>query len=449
MSPATDGAEVGSLRRELADGLILRSARHEDGGELIEFNATMHADVSLPGSTLADWTRDLFETPHPTFQVERDVTVVEDTTSGRIVSAMFLIPQVWSYAGVPVSAGQPELIATHPDYRRRGLVRAQFDEIHQWGQDRGQLWQFIAGIPWYYRQFGYTYAVDLPPRPIMWVGEAAPSPSTDFTLRSATSADVEFLAELEADATSGTMLAPLRGTEGFNLELARRPGGLLACEIHVVEPTITAAGPIGYVAHQRRLVDGLVSVRAFELRRGTDWLGPTAAVVAHLHQWVRAHPDGPGRGVRFALPARHPATRCASTRLGWGPPGSYGLYVRVPDVVAFMRAIAPVLEARVAASPAVAWTGALRIDLYQGGLQFHFDQGRLSAVEPWDRPTDDREHAVDASIRREDFVHLLLGNRSINELEVTTADCLLITDTGALMLDVLFPPMPMSSWEYC
>ena len=77
----------------------------------------MHADASLSGSTLAEWTRDLFETPHPTFRVERDVTVVEDTASGRIVSALFLIPQVWSYAGVSVKAGQPELIATHPDYR--------------------------------------------------------------------------------------------------------------------------------------------------------------------------------------------------------------------------------------------------------------------------------------------------------------------------------------------
>ncbi len=159
----TDNGRVGSLRRDLGDGLTLRSARHDDAAELVDFNATMHADAGLPGSTLAEWTRDLFETPHPTFRVERDVTVVEDTASGRIVSALFLIPQVWSYAGVSIKAGQPELIATHPDYRRRGLVRAQFEVIHDWSRAGGQLWQFIAGIAWYYRQFGYAYAVDLPP----------------------------------------------------------------------------------------------------------------------------------------------------------------------------------------------------------------------------------------------------------------------------------------------
>jgi hypothetical protein len=125
------------------------------------------------------------------------------------------------------------------------------------------------------------------------------------------------------------------------------------------------------------------------------------------------------------------------------------LYVRVPDVIAFVRAVAPVLEQRVSASPAVAWTGTLRIDMYQGGLQLRFDEGRLAAVDTVNGPTDDRPGTVDARIRREDLLHLLLGNRSIEQVEETTADCLVNTDIGALMLDVLFPAMPMSTWEYC
>src|SRR5512134_3405601 len=130
----SDLVDASSLPRELGDGLVLRSARLDDAAELIEFNGAMHADEGLPASMLEEWTRDLFELTHPTFRPDRDVTVVEDTATGRIVSALFLIPQVWSYAGVPVKVGQPELISTHPDYRRRGLVRAQFDVIHDWGR---------------------------------------------------------------------------------------------------------------------------------------------------------------------------------------------------------------------------------------------------------------------------------------------------------------------------
>ena len=427
----------------------MRSARRDDRAELAEFNATMHADAGLPGPTLADWTLDLFDSALPGFRAERDVTVVEDVATGRIVSALFLIPQVWSYAGVPVKAGQPELIATHPDYRRRGLVRAQFEVIHEWSRAAGQLWQLISGIDWYYRQFGYTYALDLPPRHILWLGAAGPPASSEFSLRAATPDDVESLADIEAEAASGTLLGPRRGTAGFALELARRPGGLLACEILVIEQSTAGQPPVGYVAHQRRLVDGLLSLRAFELRRGVSWLAPTAAVVAYLHRWVRAHADGAGRGIRFALPAGHPAVRCAATRLGWGPPGSYGLYVRVPDLVAFLRAVAPALEARVAASPAVASTGDLRIDLYDCGVLLRFDEGRLAGIEPWVPPDDATDGVADASVPRDDFLHLLFGNRSVVDVERATADCRLRTDTGALMLDVLFPAMPMSTWEFC
>jgi hypothetical protein len=436
---------MGSVRRDLGDGLTLRSARPEDAAELAEFNGAMHGDEHSPPVVLAEWTRDLFETPHPTFRADRDVTVVEDTAAGRIVSALFLIPQVWSYAGVPLEAGQPELIATLPDYRRRGLVRAQFDVIHEWCRTRGQVWQFIAGIPWYYRQFGYTYALDLPSRPVVWLG-GPPAANTELTLRPATPADVGFLAELESAAASGTMLGPLRGTGGFTLELARRPDSAVASEIMVIESGPTA---LGYVAYDRRLVRGLASVRALELRPGTNWLGPVAAVVTHLHHWVRNHPAGPGRGIRFALPDAHAARRCAVTRLGAPPPGAYGVYVRVPDLVAYLRAIAPVLEGRLASSPAVAWTGDLRIDLYREGVRLRFDEGRLSAIEPWRPQGDGGEPGADVTIPRDDLLHLLLGNRTIQDVEHMTADCLVETDTGALLLDVLFPPMPMATWEFC
>ena len=71
-----------------------------------------------------------------------------------------MIAQTWSYAGIEFGVGQPELMGTHPDYRRRGLVRAQFKTIHR-SSERGESLQVIAGIPWYYRQFGYEIALTL------------------------------------------------------------------------------------------------------------------------------------------------------------------------------------------------------------------------------------------------------------------------------------------------
>jgi hypothetical protein len=99
---------VAAAPRDLGDGLTLRRACAADRAELVEFNATMHADADSRGEALAEWTHDLFDLPHPAFRLERDVTLVEDTASGRIASALFLVPQMWSYAGVPLRIGQPD-----------------------------------------------------------------------------------------------------------------------------------------------------------------------------------------------------------------------------------------------------------------------------------------------------------------------------------------------------
>ncbi len=57
--------------------------------------------------------------------------------------------------------GRPELVGTDAAYRNRGLVRKQFEVVHEWSRQRGELVQVITGIPYFYRQFGYEMGLDL------------------------------------------------------------------------------------------------------------------------------------------------------------------------------------------------------------------------------------------------------------------------------------------------
>jgi hypothetical protein len=74
--------------------------------------------------------------------------------------------------------------------------------------------------------------------------------------------------------------------------------------------------------------------------------------------------------------------------------------------------------------------------------------GSLRSIAGVRPPTPAKPH-VDASIPRDTFLHLVFGNRTIVEVERTVPDCLLNTDAGALLLDVLFPPLLLSRWEFC
>ena len=388
---------VGSLRRDLGDGLTLRSARHDDAAELVDFNATMHADVGLPGSTLAEWTRDLFETPHPTFRVERDVTVVEDTASGRIVSALFLIPQVWSYAGVAIKAGQPELIATHPDYRRRGLVRAQFEVIHGWSRAGGQLWQFIAGIAWYYRQFGYAYAVDLPPRPVMWLGETPP-PSAEFSLRAAT-----------RRRRRVPRRARSRGHERHDARPGARAGGIRT------GVGATTGRPARLRDPGDRVDDRRGARRLHRPSASTQRRPRVAAGVrtAPRHQLARSHsvPSSPictsGSVIIPTVPGEVSASPCQldTRRHAVRPPGS----ARRPPARTGCTSGCPMSSPSCAPSlprSKRAWRSHQRSP---GPVSFASTCTRAGsgcasirdgshAIEPWKPPADDSESAVDASM---------------------------------------------------
>ena len=80
---------------DLGDNLKLRFATVDDIDALTEFNVRLH-EAADAGPNV----RDLMSGNHPTCKAS-DFTVVEDITTGKIVSSMCLISQTWTYSGIP------------------------------------------------------------------------------------------------------------------------------------------------------------------------------------------------------------------------------------------------------------------------------------------------------------------------------------------------------------
>src|SRR5260221_11455783 len=78
----------------------------------------------------------------------RDFVVVEDTrrTEHRIVACTCFWSQVWEYEGIRFGFGRPEIVATDPGYRNRGLVGTLFEEIHPRSEADAHLGQGITGV---------------------------------------------------------------------------------------------------------------------------------------------------------------------------------------------------------------------------------------------------------------------------------------------------------------
>jgi hypothetical protein len=448
-------------RRDLGGGLVLRWTTADD----VERVVTLYSQVfrrsedAPPNEHVGVWTRDMFCGRHPHIG-PHDFAAVEDTRTGALVACACLLRYSCSYEGIPFGFGRPEVVATLPEYRNRGLIRAIFELLHARSDERGDLAQGITGIPYYYRQFGYEFAAALeeditvyfPAIPALKSGATEP-----YALREATADDIPLLSRLWERTHAGAALWTEIGDDywrwamlGMHSDAMERwraymivgtgaggsaAGGSAAggsADGHgsgrsvgalILAPgrrsaTITVSGPL--VEAGTPLVRVMPSVL-----RGLQALAPT----------TKARPETPPPGavtLRWAGPAL--ANSLGDVRF-IAEPYPYPWYIRVADMPAFLRHVAPTLERRLAASAQAGYTGELTIDLYRGGLRLAFERGRLTAAERWRKPVWGEGMAAYPPLV---FVQSLFGYRSLHELRAIYPDVWAEGDATAL-LNALFP----------
>ena len=433
------------ILRQLPDGLIVRRSTTADTEKLAAFNARIHSDTDNPDLRVGVWTADLLRGDHPTFHSD-DFTIVEDPKTGQIVSSANLISQVWTYAGLPVKVGRPELVGTDPEYRRKGLVRMQFDILHEWSRQRGELIQGITGIPNYYRQFGYEMTVNLGGGR-MGAAFNVPRLEKDTTeayrVRLAQESDLPLITELYRQGTRRSLLAAQWDDCLWRYELSGKSReNVNRVELRMVE---NAGGEaLGYLLHPFCLWNDMIAMNGYELRPGISWYEVTPPVIRYLWQTGEEYAKRDSRTLAafgFWLNENHPAYQVAGERLPINR-RRYAWYMRVPDLPAFLRHITPVLEQRLAESNLIGYSGELKMGFYRIGILLKFKSGRLAEIETWQPATKNFGKAAYPGLT---FLQLLFGYRTQDELEGAFADCF-SSDELKPVLRVLFPKQPSEIW---
>jgi hypothetical protein len=432
------------ILRNLGEGLILCRSMAGDADALAEFNSRIHSDDGFdkPDLRVAGWTRDLISRPHPTFQAD-DFTLIVEASTGKIISSLNLIPQTWAYEGIPFGVGRPELVGTLPEYRNRGLVRSQFEEVHQWSKKRGELLQGITGIPYYYRLFGYEMALELaggrtgyePQLPKLKEGESEP-----FAIRPASVADIPFLMETYAHGCRRRLITCVREEAIWHYELTGMSEmNVERLEFRILERTGTNT-PVGYFTHPWYDWDTGLAAFHYELTPGVSWLEATPSVARYLWQTGETYSKRDGKPATrttytFWFGSEHPSYDIFKERLP-RLRDPYAWYIRVPDLPAFLRCIAPALERHIAGSAIVGYTGERKISFYQSGLRLALDKGRLVTIEPWMPRHEDQGNAAFPDLS---FLQLVCGYRTFEELEQSYADCSCRDDETRVLLSTLYP----------
>lgn len=449
-----------TYRRDLGDGLIQRWSTTADTDRLAQLMGMVwrssEDDPPNPRSmeTIQRHMRGDFPLMSP-----HDCALVEDTRSpgNPIVACACLWHEEWAYAGIRFGVGRPESVATDPAYRNRGLVRALFEMVHARSTAAGHLVQAISGIPHFYRQFGYEYALDFGGKRVTLLSlipaasESVPEP---YTLRPATPADVPRIMEVYDHRRAASMvwnIVPERYWH-YQIDVWSHPTALdkdptvlgMNSRLQMI---VDAAGAVyGYVMVAAKRWGPDLLVYALELAPNVNGLAIMPSLLRALQAYgLQVPPVKPGmeplREISFLLGRTHPVYDVLGRTLApvYEPP--YAWYLRIPDVPAFIRHIAPALEQRLAHSVAARYTGELKLDFYRGGLHMVFDTGQLARVEPWCAPV--YKANADARCPALVFLQLLFGYRSLDALRHTFPD-VWVNSAAEVLLNTLFPARP--SW---
>jgi hypothetical protein len=439
--------------RDLGEGLLLRWSTSADTAALAQLVGTVfreQAEAPL-NVLLQNLIGELMSGTYP-LMGSGDFALVEDRNQpgNPLVACTCLLRQTWEYEGIPFEIGRPEIVASNPAYRHRGLIRAIFELIHARSESENRLVQAITGIPYFYRLFGYEYALDLGGNcaiSTLLIPPASENTPEPFTLRDATLEDIPLLHQLYNRRQSAGIVSARLDEVWWRYQLASWQTSTTGDHWHI-QIIIDATGRSqGYLIAQTMRWGSSLQIMDLAFVSGVNVqaiLLPLLRSLAAQGQELptREQPSEPLSRITFELGGSHPLYDVLGTDFGSVQDAPYAWYVRVSDLPGFIRHITPVLEQRLAASVVANYSGELTFDFYRGGLRLVFERGRLTTAQDWQSPLWNAH--PDGRFPQLTFLQLVFGYRSLEALQAAFPDVRISGNEKRLLINTLFPARP--SW---
>ncbi len=439
-----------SYRRDLGDGLVLRWSTPDDTESIAQLVSSVFRDrADEPLNTpLGHMMRELMSGRHPVMGAG-DFALVEDThkQGNSVVACTCLWRHTWEYEGIPFGVGRPEIVATDPGYRNRRLIRAIFDLVHARSEAEGHLVQAITGIPYFYRLFGYEYALDLGGRYSIYtalIPEASEGEPEPFKLRDATPDDIPLVQQLYDQRRAFSVVSGPIDEVWWRYQLAIWRTSVTGENWHVQMILDAGDKPQGYLVTPTMRWKKSVPVLDVAFAPGVNI---QAIMPSLLRALARQGAQMPARDssaeplsrIAFSLGRSHPVYDVFEKSMAPVKEAPYAWYVRVAQLPRFMQHIAPALERRLADSVVAGYSGTLTFDFYRDGLRMVFEQGKLKMAEQWRRPIWNANE--DGGFPPLVFLQLLFGYRSLDALRSAFPD-VWVNDAVELLVNTLFPYKP-------
>jgi len=341
---------------------------------------------------------------------------------GKVVAGLCLIPTEWSIGGVPLKVAELGCVATLQEYRRRGLQRGLMAEYDNCVREQEYDISAIEGIPFFYRQFGYEYALPLDER-ISIKLDKIPDSEIKETVRFFEMRDLQEAMKLLTKSQQKFYVHSIRDEKLWRLQ---QETGMVAeneFDGYSVEKDHSMSAYFRTSQNPEK--------RELCLREITN-MDPCAAdsVMQFLKQ------KGLQNGLeRLVCTISHdePFAKhlMASRHAKQSRP--YAWQIRISDHLTILRKMKTLFEKRLESSDYNCLTSVVNLSFYQYTIQLKIERGKINSIESV-------EDGVNKTVRFNPnvFPQLLLGYRSREQLEHIYPD-FIVQPAHRKLIDILFP----------
>jgi hypothetical protein len=320
------------------------------------------------------------------------------------------------------------IVGTLEDHRGQGLMRALNREFDGTLEQEAFHIAVIQGIPGFYGQFGYSYAVPLENHidlPFHAIPEGQPEGLYGFRL--AGEHDVQFLMHEDGRYREYFGLSVSRSAAHWKYLLGESQKTEYGSEFWIMESPATSEAyyfRVPAMGFGKGLIVSEVSDHVTSRALDCLFAFCKRRAIERSKPYIRlnVHSDSAAGRMALALGARQGRT--------------YAWQVKIPDVIRFLKQISSGLEARMARSCFRRFSGAFRLDFYRSAVDLVWKDGALTTVKP---AAGDAGHKL--SICTDLFPALCLGHRSWRELRHVRPDIYPSSATAALLVETLFPSL--------
>lgn len=389
--------------QNLDDGLVLRNATSEDIPALLEHICIVH------GRQINDQMRVLFEKfPRRSWE---DVFVISNPESGAIVSLMMLQQNAWTLGGIEFPTVEMESVGTLEAYRHRGHMHMLNEAFEKRTSDLQPVFQVVAGIENFYRNFGYEYAAALGGGypvtpgfiPRLNKGEQEPVAFEVVYSKNFSKLLKYREAKIAGKIQNTTWQRLIHPEDAAYLLYEPTSDEQEALFFYLVKEAKKTVGVFFLARWENKLdvielyldnYNHIDAVLRFAQKKADEWGGLPVRVIPPNQAQVREYVRG---------------------RTMFGPKSihRYAWYIKIPSIPRFLETIAPLLSDRLKQTEFHDFTGDLKFTDYKEGFTLTFSKGEFIGIAKNEEKSPNTYHL---RIPRVSLTRLLMGYETFDSL---------------------------------